>query len=167
MRRRLPPQRVMGTKGRGSPLLSFFKIVIGSQSGSHDLVFTIKKRTLLLFANICITVDLYNMDDPYAICNEATDDFEEAQPGAGFKLNSIPHTTKRKSKLPSLTSLQCFYWKEHQLHQTRSESEGNCITHAGNKGEQRIQTEQSPIYFNGFDKETQTVYEFQGCFYHG
>ena len=72
-----------------------------------------------------------------------------------------------KSKPHSNVSLEWLYWKEHQLRQTHGEREGDRIIHAGNRGEQRIQMEQSPIYFDGFDNEMQTVYEFLGCFYHG
>jgi len=57
--------------------------------------------------NIGITMNLYDMDDPYndAICNEAMDAFEEAQRGAGFKFDLIPHTGKRARKLESSTRL--------------------------------------------------------------
>jgi len=72
-----------------------------------------------------------------------------------------------KAKPHSNISLEWLYWKEHQLRQTHGEREGDHNIPAGNRGEQRIQMEQSPIYFDGFDNEMQTVYEFQGCFYHG
>ena len=59
-------------------------------------------------------MNLYDMDDPYddAIWNEAMDAFEEAQCGAGFKFDLIPHTDKRARKLESSTCLhnssQCY-----------------------------------------------------------
>ena len=52
-------------------------------------------------------MNLYDVDDPYdnAICNKAMDAFEEAQRGAGFKFDLIPHTDKRARKLESSTRL--------------------------------------------------------------
>lgn len=57
------------------------------------------------------------MDDPYAICNEATDDFEEAQRGAGFKFNSIPQTDKRTRKFEVHQRITSCQQSQNPLHQ--------------------------------------------------
>ena len=44
-----------------------------------------------------------------------------------------------------------------------AETEGVLIQHAMNGGERRL----AGVKVDGFDEESNTVYEFQGCFYHG
>ena len=41
------------------------------------------------------------------------------------------------------------------------------IAHARNKGERRIVNGTQRLPVDGYDAQTRTVYEFQGCFYHG
>ena len=69
-----------------------------------------------------------------------------------------------KSKTHSHAASEWLHWMEHQLNQSGGEDH---IAHADNTRESRIQVGQSQIYVDGFDFETQTVYEFNGCFYHG
>ena len=69
-----------------------------------------------------------------------------------------------KSKTHSHAASEWLHWMEHQLNQSGGEDR---IAHADNTGESRIQVGQSQIYVDGFDFQTQTVYEFNGCFYHG
>lgn len=44
---------------------------------------------------------------------------------------------------------------------------GNRIRHVRNGGEQKVLTPVEEYFVDGFDQETNTVYEFYGCFYHG
>ena len=69
-----------------------------------------------------------------------------------------------KSKTHSHAASEWLHWMEHQLNQSGGEDR---IAHADNTGESRIQVGQSQIYVDGFDFQTQTVCEFNGCFYHG
>ena len=41
------------------------------------------------------------------------------------------------------------------------------IAHARNKGERRIVNGTQRLLVDGYDAQTRTAYEFQGCFYHG
>ena len=41
------------------------------------------------------------------------------------------------------------------------------IAHARNKGERRPVHGSKSFLVDGYDEQTKTVYEFQGCFYHG
>ena len=41
------------------------------------------------------------------------------------------------------------------------------IRHARNGGEKRLFIENGPVYVDGWDAETETVYEFMGCLWHG
>ena len=57
----------------------------------------------------------------------------------------------------SNVALEWLTWCDHQQHQD--------IQHAGNAGEYRIPG--TKFLVDGYCQDTQTVYEFQGCFYHG
>lgn len=54
---------------------------------------------------------------------------------------------------------------EHRLQQSTTEPVGNRIQHAANQGEYRIPHSRYTV--DGYDAETNTVYEFEGCFWHG
>ena len=56
----------------------------------------------------------------------------------------------------SHVSLEWLHWEDSKLHR---------IQHARNKGEFRIPNSNYTV--DGYDEVTKTVYEFQGCFYHG
>ena len=71
-----------------------------------------------------------------------------------------------KSKPHSFASMEWLYWINHQLRQERNQHEDQLI-HAHNQGEHSIRINGQLIHVDGFDPTTQTVYEFQGCFYHG
>lgn len=44
---------------------------------------------------------------------------------------------------------------------------GYKIQHAGNKGEKKVKIDNKLFKFDGYDKKTNTVYEFYGSFWHG
>ena len=58
----------------------------------------------------------------------------------------------------SHVSLEWLHWQNSQLSAPR-------IQHARNNGERRIPNSNYTV--DGFDEDTNTVYEFQGCFWHG
>ena len=64
----------------------------------------------------------------------------------------------------SHAALTWLYWEEKQL--TRSNLLPR-IAHVRNKGERRIKDGNKSFLVDGYDEQTRTVYEFQGCFYHG
>ena len=41
------------------------------------------------------------------------------------------------------------------------------IAHVGNRGERTLMHGTKSFLVDGYDEQTRTVYEFQGCFYHG
>ena len=57
-------------------------------------------------------------------------------------------------------ALEWLHWQQHQL-----PDEDDYIRHAGNSGEYRIPHSQYTV--DGYHEKTNTVYEFQGCFWHG
>ena len=65
----------------------------------------------------------------------------------------------------SHAALKWLALEEHEL--SSSNSLFPRIAHARNQGERRISDGNKTYLVDGFDKETQTVYEFQGCFFHG
>ena len=65
----------------------------------------------------------------------------------------------------SLKALQWLYLKEHEI-----PKQGACadrIKHVRNGGEQSVRTAVTSYFVDGFDPVTNTVYEFNGCLYHG
>lgn len=69
----------------------------------------------------------------------------------------------------SKVALEWLLFCENELQQTRGERQTPYIQHAGNSGERVLI---QPLtctkrYVDGWDEQTRTVYEMQGCFYHG
>ena len=65
----------------------------------------------------------------------------------------------------SLKALQWIYFQEKQI-----PKQGACqdrIRHVRNAGEQSIHTSTQRYFVDGYDVTTKTVYEFNGCFFHG
>ena len=60
----------------------------------------------------------------------------------------------------SRVALEWLHWQQHQL-----PDEDDYIRHAGNSGEYRIPHSRYTV--DGYHEKTNTVYEFQGCFWHG
>ena len=76
-----------------------------------------------------------------------------------FKANTIasePLHGWRLNNNHSHVSLEWLHWEDSKLHR---------IQHARNKGEFRIPNSNCTV--DGYDEVTKTVYEFQGCFFHG
>ena len=65
----------------------------------------------------------------------------------------------------SLKALQWLYLKEKEI--PKQGASADRIRHVRNSGEQSIQTAVTSYFVDGYDKITQTVYEFHGCLYHG
>ena len=65
----------------------------------------------------------------------------------------------------SIKALQWLYYKEHCI-----PKQGACpdrIKHVRNGGEQRVTTDTNSYFVDGFDPHSNTIYEFNGCFFHG
>ena len=69
----------------------------------------------------------------------------------------------------SVVALEWLHWQEHCLLEfpdnLHLESVGIRIQHAANQGDNRIPDSRYTV--DGYDAQTNTVYEFQGCFWHG
>ena len=65
----------------------------------------------------------------------------------------------------SVMALQWLYYQENLL--AKDGASADRIKHVRNGGEQCIRTEKNIYYVDGYDDTTKTIYEFQGCFYHG
>ena len=65
----------------------------------------------------------------------------------------------------SLMALQWLYFQENLL--AKEGASADRIKHVRNSGEQTIRTENKIYFVDGYDSVTRTVYEFNGCFYHG
>lgn len=81
------------------------------------------------------------------------------------KLAVEPMQGWRPSNTQSHAALEWLYWEEQRLDKNGLIPR---IGHAGNSGERRLfHGLLNDFLVDGYDKETNTVYEFQGCFYHG
>ena len=67
------------------------------------------------------------------------------------------HGWRRKVN-QSKSALEWLHWLER-------DGQERCIQHAGNSGEYRIPGTRYSV--DGYDQESNIVYEFQGCFWHG
>ena len=65
----------------------------------------------------------------------------------------------------SLMALQWLYYQENLL--AKEGASADRIKHVRNGGEQSIRTANNIYFVDGYDSVTRTVYEFNGCFYHG
>ena len=65
----------------------------------------------------------------------------------------------------SLMALQWLYFQENLL--AKEGASADRIKHVRNGGEQTIRTANKIYFVDGYDPVTRTVYEFNGCFYHG
>ena len=65
----------------------------------------------------------------------------------------------------SLMALQWLYYQENLL--AKEGASADRIKHVRNGGEQSIRTANKIYFVDGYDSVTRTVYEFNGCFYHG
>ena len=65
----------------------------------------------------------------------------------------------------SLKALQWIYFQEHLLQKQGASCDR--IKHVRNGGEQCIRTAKNIYFVDGLDDTTKTVYEFQGCLFHG
>ena len=71
----------------------------------------------------------------------------------------------RPAHIQSMIALEWLYWEENKL---KHEEQTPRIAHARNRGERRLKHGAfNDFLVDGYDEQTKTVYEFQGCFYHG
>ena len=70
----------------------------------------------------------------------------------------------RPHHIQSHAALTWLYWEEKKLIKTNHVPR---ITHARNRGERKLVHGQQTFLVDGYDEQTKTVYEFQGCFYNG
>ena len=70
----------------------------------------------------------------------------------------------------SIKAFKWLAWCEHQLRRVCSstgEPMADRIHHAGNGGEQAIQSPAGLLHVDGYDPSSRTIYEFHGCLWHG
>ena len=65
----------------------------------------------------------------------------------------------------SVKALQWLYFQEHLL--PKQGASADRIRHVRNGGEQTVRTDTNIYFVDGYDVTTKTVYEFNGCLYHG
>ena len=65
----------------------------------------------------------------------------------------------------SLKALQWLYYQEHLI--PKEGASADRIRHVRNMGEQSVRTATNCYFVDGFDAVTHTVYEFNGCLFHG
>ena len=65
----------------------------------------------------------------------------------------------------SLKTLQWLYYREQLL--PKEGASADRIRHVRNGGEQSVRVGMDSYFVDGYDRSTRTVYEFQGCLYHG
>ena len=70
----------------------------------------------------------------------------------------------RPQHTQSHAALTWLYWEEEKLPKCDLLPR---IAHARNKGERRLVNGKQTFLMDGYDAQTKTIYEFQGCFYHG
>ena len=78
------------------------------------------------------------------------------EPIRGWRGSNVNH---------SLKSLQWIYFQEQLI--PKNGASADRIRHVRNGGEQLIRTTNKTYYVDGYDALTGTVYEFQGCLFHG
>ena len=65
----------------------------------------------------------------------------------------------------SIKALQWLYFKENQI--PKQGASADRIRHVRNSGEQTVRTSDKLYFVDGYDPVTHTVYEFNGCLFHG
>lgn len=65
----------------------------------------------------------------------------------------------------SQVALEWLYWEESKIEKEGASADR--IKHVRNGGEQTVLTPAAAYFVDGFDAETNTVYEFHGCLFHG
>ena len=88
--------------------------------------------------------------------NHLTPDTIAVEPLHGWRGAQVNH---------SLKALQWLYFEEHLL--PKQGATADRIRHVRNGGETAIHTSTQMYFVDGYDAVTRTVYEFNGCFFHG
>ena len=78
------------------------------------------------------------------------------EPLKGWRGGNVNHSVK---------ALQWLYYEEDRI--PKKGGGADRIKHARNGGEQRVTTPTDSYFVDGFNPETNTVFEFNGCFWHG
>ena len=65
----------------------------------------------------------------------------------------------------SLKAIQWIFFQEHLL--PKQGASADRIRHVRNGGEQSVRTATTSYFVDGYDAQTRTVYEFNGCLFHG
>ena len=82
----------------------------------------------------------------------------------GEKIAVEPVCGWRPKHNQSHAALKWLYWEEKNLAKSSLLPR---IAHVGNKGERTLTYGRRKFLVDGYDEQTRTVYEFQGCFFHG
>lgn len=74
------------------------------------------------------------------------------------------HATKTNQ---SVKALQWLTWCEHQLHQAASPTDQPTADRIAHMGNEQIVTPARTMCMDGYNATVRTIYEFQGCLWHG
>ena len=78
------------------------------------------------------------------------------EPLQGWRGSKVNHSTK---------ALQWLYYEEDRIQKKGASADH--ILHVRNGGEQCVRTPKDSYFVDGFNPATNTIYEFNGCFWHG
>ena len=78
------------------------------------------------------------------------------EPLRGWRGSNVNHSTK---------ALQWLMYEENRI--AKKDASADHIKHVRNGGEQCVRTQRESYFVDGFNPATNTVYEFNGCFWHG
>ncbi|XP_078355818.1 uncharacterized protein LOC144640593 [Oculina patagonica] len=121
------------------------------------------KQGCLTFKRLFEKQAKFNPWDKITIASACNRDLRQNRMAPNTIASEPLHGWRLKSN-HSKVSLEWLHWQEHCLGES-SNDHGFRIRHAANQGEYRIPN--SCYTVDGYDEQTNTVYEFEGCFWHG
>ena len=115
------------------------------------------KEGCLKFKDVFVPHAHFNPFSHVTIASACNRDLRQNRMEAGTIANEPVHGWRLNTQ-QSHVALEWLHWKAHE--------EGIYIRHAANEGEYRI-PERLKYTVDGYHADSRTVYEFQGCFWHG
>ncbi|PFX12181.1 putative DNA polymerase [Stylophora pistillata] len=115
------------------------------------------KQGCLKFKEVFEAHAHFNPFSHITIASACNRDLRQNRMQAGTIANEPVHGWRLKTN-QSRVALEWLHWQQHQLPH-------GSIQHAGNSGEYRIPHTRYTV--DGYHEESHTIYEFQGCFWHG
>ena len=114
------------------------------------------KEGCLKFKELFQETALFNPFQHVTIASACNRDLRQNRMKENTIASEPLHGWRRKTN-QSLGALEWLHWQENQI--------GRRLQHAANQGEYRIPFSRYTV--DGYDVADNTVYEFQGCYYHG